>query len=1389
MANDVPRPTAVFTPRTVATVERATSSVVARFAEPVRSLGARTLGFIDRLIGARLFGVATPGGAAASHAHASGSFVFARPWYELAIAGSAQARGGIASGSPARERRTTDGARAASVEPHVALVAPHEPAQVAPPDRSPVLEQLTAAGAASEFDRPALDAVAASSSARSMSEGPSPASSTFAVPSSLVAAASSAPPASSSSRQAAPPAPASSVAPSPVSASSTAAPMSAPSQETARAAEAQIAGLTVATQPAPSPSVAAATPQVSPSTTAGARHDDRAAAIAMGAPSAEARAAVGAVEEGASGPSAAVRHAGALVRAPEAGAPAPAAVESRVSSEATAGETVRELHTGPFASSLPPALGREQIARAEGASVNAFVRAFAHQAWADRALTIGRTASTVDPAARVRSALDGSVPAAISAVAARGGRGELVAISPDRVASDGSTASPASHSDVVGRSTTVSGAVAPATVTTAGSAGDGFTPEGRTFAVGTPALISGAEPATASETRSAESASTPIAMASASAPREASSPALLTAAGAPPAGRGDGLPLTPAGSRSTAALATDSPSVSGAPTQAGIAGSGVSSSPPASGGATAVTPESIRSASSVASTPGTGFGWTSTLAASAPGAIRSSLEAPFASTRFVEGLVGARAAQDGRVLPFDLRTVRAAPAVEYVTLPERRDGERRVGSRSEVLVAGRLSGRSLVETPTEMANRTDVAQPSRVHAAATVGDAILPRVERAHDGRTGSGDAATAVAPAASSTLAAMPAGLAPSAAGLAMAAVSTSAVASSFHRPGAIGARAELLGATVGIRAAGVSIDFVEPERLAAMIASRGADRSSIGHSVRPLELALLQLVRGDRAVGRAASSLAGVDPASAGGSAQGASPSMASNAAGPAAERSAADVAVAVAANAQSGGSAVADLATQPVDVRSTSAATPTARAVPGTATQSSAFPSALPTPRAPSYESAIGEPRLGEEEIARRIDAVWSLIRVFPASAAAALAQANAELRALPSVSMPLVARADAASRAAADAMAATNAGATAASRSATSRSTFPGWTSAQREAAPAVGESSRSATSGSTSPGSTSAQHGAARAVGENAAARGVRGSGAPSVFVAPSGRTTVRATDRTALPDGRLPRGGYLWSRAASFTTQVGQWVPPATVAAASGGADAAAAGQPAWEGMAPVASPLVQQAFVDQSDGAGAGSSVGTAREFLATTVGAEGSRSASSMARTVPPASRPDVRAARAMLGDPGAAPLLQLVTASAGGSAASPARSASASSHNAPALSLLRPAVAPSSESSAKMLDALRVQQQHAPSDDRVTLADLTLVATASSTSQLAASHGEQNSSQAHHASRGQAGGQQGGHGQQRNPEAERLEIEIMAQHLVDELRRRMEIERERAGDNWGY
>src|SRR5262245_51994027 len=74
----------VFTPRTVAAIERMTRSFVSRFADPVRVIGMRTLGFADRILGWRLGEprvVAPPVIFRSGGGPGSGGVVMVRPWY------------------------------------------------------------------------------------------------------------------------------------------------------------------------------------------------------------------------------------------------------------------------------------------------------------------------------------------------------------------------------------------------------------------------------------------------------------------------------------------------------------------------------------------------------------------------------------------------------------------------------------------------------------------------------------------------------------------------------------------------------------------------------------------------------------------------------------------------------------------------------------------------------------------------------------------------------------------------------------------------------------------------------------------------------------------------------------------------------------------------------------------------------------------------------------------------------------------------------------------------------------------------------------------------------------------------------------------------------------
>jgi hypothetical protein len=241
-------------------------------------------------------------------------------------------------------------------------------------------------------------------------------------------------------------------------------------------------------------------------------------------------------------------------------------------------------------------------------------------------------------------------------------------------------------------------------------------------------------------------------------------------------------------------------------------------------------------------------------------------------------------------------------------------------------------------------------------------------------------------------------------------------------------------------------------------------------------------------------------------------------------------------------------------------------------------------------------------------------------------------------------------------------------------------------------------------------------------------------GAPGEYVAPS-------PEKTLLPDGRQPRGGFIWPRIAGFTTTTAAAVERANEAASRSAAQAAqqaAPGTPLWEAMRP-AMPQV------------------TARPD-----GAESS-------------TRPDLELAR---------PFLELVS---GGLSHDSSRSSGVRFFEQPTPVV---SAAPSTEAASKIVEAVRLAPSHVPSDDRVSLADLTLISVASATGQLAASGaGERPSAPS---GGGGGGGGEGGHGGGggggggghggKGPD-----IEDLARRVYEELQRVIELQRERSGHTW--
>jgi hypothetical protein len=248
----------------------------------------------------------------------------------------------------------------------------------------------------------------------------------------------------------------------------------------------------------------------------------------------------------------------------------------------------------------------------------------------------------------------------------------------------------------------------------------------------------------------------------------------------------------------------------------------------------------------------------------------------------------------------------------------------------------------------------------------------------------------------------------------------------------------------------------------------------------------------------------------------------------------------------------------------------------------------------------------------------------------------------------------------------------------------------------------------------------------------------------------------------------VPRGGYLWSRAAEFSRQFKTWELPSTVTAATGGAEAAMSGQPAWQGMTTIETPAVRAAL----DGA----------EPLAEDRGAADGVSGDA-------GSRPAPRAGRLP------APALQLLE---GGASAHETRRGAMGRHFlAPELELVQPTAAPAApvnDASARMVEVL--QRQHAPAtggssssggSDRISLSDLTLVAVAAATQQVAASTSPASTSTSGRSGGGREGGGSAGNSSAsaKSPEQEHREIEDLARRVLSEVEWMMDALRDRAGE----
>lgn len=1399
MANDAANPAPVFTPRTVALVERATSSIVSRFAEPVRSLGARTLGFIDRLIGARLFGATTPRMIPSSSASAGGEFLFAQPWYESARAPRASIASRDRIAAPSSPVFADDGSAAPQIPATVALESGGAPPVSARAARAPALEPLIAQGPA-PTPRAAIEPAALPSptgSPPNLVSSPSPTTTTEAFP--TVAAPVHHTTASSALTPEAHDA-------APRSAAAGSAGEKAQVDAIASALRSAQAAIVAAAAPAPISSAQGSSAPAAaslPATPAAARPHVAVPVVPPGSTIAAAPAAILSGEGAQAGTSGAARPSAALDRgehidrgamesAASTSARSPASVVEggevdggRASvtndvSELTAMQIVGRAASLDSArpAGLPASLAwRVERLAASPSTTTALSRVFARAAWVDRHLAPAGAVAEASPM------VDGPSASSFSNIAARGVPGELVALDSPRVAaSTGARTVRRDAEPLASPSETVFSTPTPVVAQSA-------------IEVGRSSAGEAAQPILST---SDSSATTKVAI---DAPSAA---AVATLSGGGEAHAADSSPFQASRAEEHPTAARSEASRVAATLENGLTGraesplapvSTVAAVPPSQGRlaeraatsptASAMAPVAAPAKVVAGDTRGPLAEWSSGMPdVSAVAALAPARQVGDPILKFLERLVGVQAARDGKMLPIDTGRPRASsPIGEFVTAVETRR-EARPNLRTVAAPANVPSNTRSIDSPRE-------AIAPRGFAPAFVSpEAAAPSVSRGSAGRDAftesrvgqltpteirapGGDAVSLARGLEASGLAASASGMAPASITTGKASerelpstalravpspmgspeytrevpraaesVATAIAQHSMLRPGGIGARSEQLAGSIGIRAAGVSIDFIELDRLPGVLAQRGfGDLFFFGPS--PTGTMSAEALSSAGMGGRSFAGQPLVVPQL------------------PA--RSQAAESRRVVEGSGSWGTAASGESAPPVSSSSPTmpvATSPVTTSSPAIPSSSSPRIATLEVAAASQESTATSQGgssvhersgaggfmaapvRALDAEVARRFEAVWSLLRVFPASAKSALDAAAAEGAAYRGFAMPLLAAAEAAR---------VSAG------SAPTR-------------APSRGQAG-STTSVAASPVVSS------------------RTVGAPSTFVTPAAGSPAAGSmlgpvERASLPNGRMPRGGYLWPRSEAFSTHVGEWSPPATVAAANAGADAAAMGQPAWGGMLPIGTPAVHEAFGDYP-----------ADRPLVASRGATGAHSTASgsLARpmTAPRSSRPELSAATAMLGGQLSAPLMHLVSASTTSSSAGTASAGGASAARVPPqFSLVegaRVGSAPSSESSARMIDALRSQQQNAPSDDRVTLADLTLVATASSTSQMAASAAGGHSSHSHHATHGHGGESKHGGGEKKSPEAERLEIEIMAQHLVDEVRRRAEVSRERTGDSW--
>jgi hypothetical protein len=279
------------------------------------------------------------------------------------------------------------------------------------------------------------------------------------------------------------------------------------------------------------------------------------------------------------------------------------------------------------------------------------------------------------------------------------------------------------------------------------------------------------------------------------------------------------------------------------------------------------------------------------------------------------------------------------------------------------------------------------------------------------------------------------------------------------------------------------------------------------------------------------------------------------------------------------------------------------------------------------------------------------------------------------------------------------------------------------------------------------------------------------SQAPSVVAARAPFATSAAewvaptvkSDRASLPGGRMPRGSFTWSRASEFTPPGAREFAPVTSASQVQAPSDPAAVAPLWQ-MAP-------------------------ARPVLTPEMGAPQAFDSTGMPVAAPGVS-PDVsarQAVRARVAETqrlaSVAPFLELFRG--GLSPVPPSRAAAEfTAQSTPLVT----AAAPISAAPPPVQSMVQALQKSAPSsggDDRVSLADLTLIAMASATQQVAAAEegGRPAASAAGAAPpAGAAAGAGAGKGGAPPPD-----LDDLARKVFKELQRLLDVARERSGSSW--